>query len=1044
MLKQGIYEQLINNEIQNELQDLQTELIQTEKIDPEEAPQIIAKYISGIVKKGLENIKENNGDDSLDSQIAMANKMLGTIQEVTKIQEFQQYLIDDNAIQLLAFYEKKNTVYGINDKKTITRPDTSISDSSLFTGAVKEPSMFNELRKEILSCDRVDMLVSFIKWSGLRLIIDELRSLTDNGGQLRVITTSYMGATDVKAVEELSKLKNTEIKISYDTKHTRLHAKTYVFYRETEFSTAYVGSSNLSNAAMSSGLEWNVKITEKDLAETLKKISATFDSYWNSSEFKTYTPEDRQALVNALKKEKAGEASEENYSFDIKPYPYQQEILDKLDAERKLRGHYKNLVVAPTGVGKTVVAAFDYKRFCKENINSNCRILFVAHREEILKQSLSCFRGVLKDANFGDLYVGNNKPSDIKQLFVSIQTFNSVKLHEHTNETFYEMIVIDEFHHAAADSYQVLINHYKPKILLGLTATPERHDGKDILQYFDNRITAEMRLPEAIDRKLLCPFQYFGVSDNVDLSNLKWSRGGYDAVALSNLYTGDQARADMIVKAIHKYVTDINEVKGLAFCVSVEHAKFMAEHFNKFGIPSISLDSKSATDARSAAPKKLIGGEFKFIFVVDLYNEGVDIPEVNTVLFLRPTESLTVFLQQLGRGLRTAEDKECLTVLDFVGQANRKYNFEEKINSLMSSSRGAQYEIKNGFPNLPKGCYVKLEKKAQDYILDNIRRSFGTKLGLISKIANFIDESGFELNLNNFAKYHHMDIRNIYKSYNFSRLCVEAGVKEDFKEDMEEIYTKAFSRICSIDSRRWIKFLLDILSKDDAFEVDSLDGYEQRMLQMFQYTIWQKSAKESRFKDEKEAIIELKKYPILFLEMLEILEYCYEKIDFVDDEVEVGFECPLDLHCNYSRDQILVAMDYMKPSSMQTGVKYFQDKGIDLFLVTLNKAQKDYSPTTMYNDYSVNEELFHWQSQNVTSPESSTGKRYIGHVGTKNKIMLFVREYKTDASGTSPYTYLGLVDYVSHTGSKPMNILWRLRRPIPARFISKTNKLVAG
>ena len=1044
MLKQGIYEQVINNEIQNELNGLEDQLIQKKVIDPEEAPQIIAKYISGIVKKGLENIKENNGDDSLDSQIAMANKMLGTIQEVTRIQEFEQYLIDENAEQLLAFYEKKNTIYGINDKKAITRPDTSISDSSLFTGAVKEPSMFTELRKEILSCDRVDMLVSFIKWSGLRLIIDELRSLTDNGGQLRVITTSYMGATDVKAVEELSKLKNTEIKISYDTKHTRLHAKTYVFCRETGFSTAYVGSSNLSNAAMSSGLEWNVKITEKDLSETLKKISATFDSYWNSSEFKAYTPEDRQELVNALKKEKAGEVSEEKYSFDIKPYPYQQEILDKLDAERKLRGHYKNLVVAPTGVGKTVVAAFDYKRFCKENDKGNNRVLFVAHREEILKQSLSCFRGVLKDANFGDLFVGNNKPSDIKQLFVSIQTFNSVKLHELTDETFYDMIVIDEFHHAAADSYQVLINHYKPKILLGLTATPERHDGKEILQYFDNRIAAEMRLPEAIDRKLLCPFQYFGVSDSVDLSNLKWSRGGYDSVALSNLYTGDLARADMIVKAIRKYVTDINEVKGLAFCVSVEHARFMADHFNKFGIPSISLDSKSASDSRKAAPKKLVGGEFKFIFVVDLYNEGVDIPEVNTVLFLRPTESLTVFLQQLGRGLRTAEDKECLTVLDFVGQANRKYNFEEKINSLMSSSRGAQYEIKNGFPNLPKGCYVKLEKKAQDYILENIRRSFGTKLGLISKITNFIDESGLELNLNNFAKYHHLDIRNIYKAYSFSRLCVEAGVKEDFKEDMEEIYTKAFSRICSIDSRRWIRFLLDILTTDDGFEIDSLDGYEKRMLQMFQYTIWQKSAKECGFRDEKEAIIELKKYPVLFLEMQEILKYCYEKIDFVDEEVEIGFECPLDLHCNYSRDQLLVAMDYMKPSSMQTGVKYFQDKGIDLLLVTLNKAQKDYSPTTMYNDYSVNEELFHWQSQNMTSPESATGQRYIGHAGTKNKIMLFVREYKTDASGTSPYTYLGLVDYVSHNGSKPMNILWRLRRPIPARFISKTNKLVAG
>jgi superfamily II DNA or RNA helicase len=1043
MLKQGIYEQVINNEIHNELLKLDKELIQKEVLNPEEAPHIIAKYVSEIVKKGLESIKEKN-NDNLASQIIFANKMLETIKEHAGLDWFDQYMIEENGNQLLAYYDKKNNIYGISDKSNVVRPESSVAYSSLFTGAKDEPTMFNELRKEILTCDRVDMLVSFIKWSGLRLIIDELKTFTVKGGHLRVITTSYMGATDVKAIEELNKLCNTEIKISYDAKHTRLHAKTYIFYRETGFSTSYVGSSNLSNAAISTGLEWNVKITEKDLSDTMKKINASFESYWNSSDFKQYSSEDKKVLVAALQAERRGDDCEVTYAFDIKPYAFQQEILDKLQAERKLRFNNKNLVVAPTGIGKTIIAAFDYLRICTENSTGANRILFVAHREEILKQSLACFRGVLKDPNFGELFVGKFKPSEISHLFISVQTFNSIKLKNKTDADFYDVIVIDEFHHAAADSYQEILNYYKPKILLGLTATPERHDGKDILQYFENRISAEMRLPEAINRKLLCPFQYFGVSDTVDLSDLKWSKGGYDKVALSNLYTGDKARANMIIKSLDRYITDMEEVVGLGFCVSVEHAKFMAGYFNSCGIPSICLHGKVDDELRNKAPKQLTSRKIRFIFVVDLYNEGIDIPEVNTILFLRPTESLTVFLQQLGRGLRISRDKECLTVLDFVGQANRKYNFEEKIVALMGREKNVQREIKNGFPNLPKGCYVKLEKKAQEYILDNIKKSFGMKSGLISKIACFAEDSSLQLSIKNFVQYYHMDIRNIYKSYNFSRLCVEAGIKEDFEEELENIFTKAFPRICSINSRRWILFLLDLLKKDDISGIKTTNGYEERMLKMFQYTVWQKSAYDCGFKDEIEGISKIRKSNVIFSELIELLEYCYETIDFVDEKVEIGFECPLDLHCSYSRDQILVAMDYLKPSSLQTGVKYFPDKGIDILLVTLNKSEKDYSPTTMYNDYSVSDTLFHWQSQNSTSPDSSTGQRYINHSELNNKILLFIREQKIDLSGTAPYTYLGLVDYLSHTGSKPMNILWRLRRPIPGKYMIKTNKLVAG
>lgn len=1048
MLKIGHYEQVINKEIGAQLDADIDKLSKTMPIDEAEAAKILAKYISEVIERGLENVKDYGGD--IQTQVKLVNKIINTIAAETGEATIDMLSVDKRAEQLLALLDKKNSIYGINEKVEIVRPETSIAQSSLFTGAIHEPSMFAELKKEILSCDRIDMLVSFIKWSGLRLIIDELHSFTQNGGKLRVVTTSYMGATDVKAIEELCELPNTEIKISYDTKRTRLHAKSYVFYRDTGFTTAYVGSSNLSNVAISSGLEWNVKVTAKDLPYTVKKITATFDSYWNSTEFDIYTGVQKGRLEQALKAEKYFESNTDQlYIFDINPYPYQQEILDKLNAERKIRGHYRNLVVAATGTGKTVISAFDFKRFRNENKGKPCRLLFVAHREEILKQSIACFRGVLKDANFGELFVGNYRPDSIDHLFVSIQTFNAQSLHEKTTPNFYDYIIVDEFHHAAAPTYEKLLSYYNPKILLGLTATPERMDGKSVLEYFDNRIAAEIRLPEAIDRKLLCPFQYFGVTDNVDLDGLKWDRGGYDRRELSNIYTINQVvaynRANMIIQSILRYVTDISDVKGLGFCVSIEHAKFMSDYFNTRGILSIFLVGISPDKERNSAKAKLVSGEIRFIFVVDIYNEGVDIPEVNTVLFLRPTESLTIFLQQFGRGLRLAENKECLTVLDFIGQANNKYNFEDKFAALLSNStKSVQREIKEGFVSVPKGCYIQLEKKAKEYILDNIRSSFGIKAGLIFRIAAFEEDTGQQLTLESFAEYYHLDVRKIYIRDNFSRLCFLAGVRDYFSEPMEELMTKAFARICAIDSRRWIEFLLDVLPKADKLNVDLLPNDEKRMLQMFQFTVWQKSAEECGFNSIKDGLMQIKDNPVMFTELLEILKYNYNHIDFIDEPVDLGFECPLDLHCTYTRDQILVAMDYMKPSIVREGVKYLPDKNIDVFFITLNKSDKDYSPTTMYNDYSINDNLFHWQSQSTTSETSPTGQRYINHKELCSKVLLFVREFKKDIVGAAPYTFLGPADYIKHEGSKPMNIIWRLHKPILAKYLKKTNKLVVG
>lgn len=569
-MKQGLYEQVINLEIQKQLESLEHEkfIIEKSKIDNEEAKAILSQYISKVIRKSLNYIrdKEKEDSDKLIKQIEACNNIINILSEVSNEEDIKKYEIDKNGEMLNALYSKINNKKVLKKEKSV-RPVTPLSQNSLFTGASLEPNMLGELNKEILTSDSIDLLVSFIKWSGLRCIIESLKEATMNGKKLRIITTSYMGATDVKAIEELSRLPNTKIKISYDTERTRLHAKAYMFKRDTGFTTAYIGSSNLSSAALTSGLEWNIKITEQDSFDIIKKFEATFESYWNDSEFVPYlgSEEDKNILKKSLHKEKRIDEEEFNFSFDIRPYAYQKEILDKLRVEREIFNKNKNLVIAATGVGKTVISAFDYKNFCKENKKQPNRLLFVVHREEILKQARDTFRAILKDNNFGDLMVGGNVPESLEHLFVSIQSLNSKDLCEITTEDYYDFIIVDEFHHAAAPSYQRLLSYYKPKVLLGLTATPERADNKDIFKYFEDRISGEIRLPEAIDRKLLSPFQYFAVSDSVDLTQIKWQRKGYNLSELSNVYTGNDIRVNEIVTALKKYVTDIDDVIGLGF-----------------------------------------------------------------------------------------------------------------------------------------------------------------------------------------------------------------------------------------------------------------------------------------------------------------------------------------------------------------------------------------------------------------------------------------------------------------------------------------------
>lgn len=1070
-LSSGIYEQIVNKELKAELDKIKDDFKYLNNIDKAEISSRLSEYISKITKKLLETIKGKDEKEKQGKQVEFANKI---IKFICKDDDFY---LDPEGVELLSLIENDQVLKEGVKADSLIRPETSLVKSSLFTNSNNnEPSFVTELQKEIASSDEICFVVSFIKHTGLIKIFDQLKEFTDKGKSLNIITTTYMGATDFKAIEYLSPLKNTSIKISYDCTHTRLHAKAYIFKRNTGFSTAYVGSSNLSEAAITSGSEWNIKVSAKELPELYSKIVAAFDSYFNSELFEEYKLGDKEKLESALAKEKLiyqnnksktenpNISSIENSLSEFKPFYYQKAILDKLQAERKIYNHNKNLVVAATGTGKTLISAFDYKRFREENPES-CRLLFIAHRQEILEQSLDSFRNVLNDSNFGELWVGNYEAKKKEDLFISIQTANSQKIVSKFSKNYFDFIIIDEVHHAAAESYREIFTYFEPKILLGLTATPERMDGLSILDYFGNRIAASIRLPEAIDRNLLCSFSYYGISDDVSLKDIKWSKGGYDEKELNVIYIeGESAikRVELIISSLHKYLNDVNEVHGIGFCVSIDHARFMSRMFNENNIPSIALSSDSKDNDRTSAKIGLEDGSIKFIFVVDLYNEGVDIPCIDTVMFLRPTKSLTVFLQQLGRGLRLYEGKTELTVLDFVGQANKHYNFEEKFNALLGEHKcSVRDSIKKGFPWVPAGCYIGLEEKAKEWVLENIEESYSRRQSVIEKLKSFNEDTGKELSLSNFFEYSGIEFSKLYrgKDWNFFRLCKEADLYNlnwNY-DDYEKSINNSLKKFTWFNSAKLIDYIVGLLSKNKYMpEISSLSEESQKLLDMFYVTLFNKFIEfdEQDYNEKgilksnidsiarvKENLSELFKREYLKQEIVELLNYRRTKIDLFSPEIDLGYESPLQLYCSYSRDQILASFKSHK--LLKEGVVYLKQYKTDILLVTLSKTEKDYSEKTMYNDYSISDSLFHWQSQNQTSQDSETGKRYINQKSSSNNILLFVREFKEDSLGTQPYTFLGKAEHEWHSGNKPMSVIWKLEKPIPAKFIKKTSKMLA-
>ena len=897
--------------------------------------------------------------------------------------------------------------------------------------------MGEEIRREIASADEICFIVSFLKVSGVRILLDDLKKFCSREGtRLRIITTTYCGATQAKAIEQLAALPNTEIRISYNTDIERLHAKSYIFVRNSGMNTAYIGSSNLSKSAQTEGLEWNMRVTSVENPHIIKTALATFEMYWNSPNFEDF----RIGGIEKFNKEIHRNIFHTEISdFVYQRYtllPHQKQILDKLRVEREDRGNFKNLIVAATGTGKTVISAFDYQEFARTH--SRARILFTAHREEILRQSLNTYRSVLQDANFGTLWVGSNRPqeaSEYEHLFVSISMFNSrfEEFFALLDSEFYDYVVIDEAHHSQADSYRKLFDHFQPQLLVGLTATPERMDGKDMRPDFGNRISAEIRLPQALQAGLLTPFQYLCISDDTDLSDDSlWSGQKYNIERLADKLCA-KTRAQLIVDALHKYLADEYTCRALCFCVNKRHADFMAEQLRLYGFNAQSLTSDTPADERKQLAKDLREGTLHYLCVVDIFNEGVDIPEVDTVLFLRPTESLTIFLQQLGRGLRLSAGKTELTVLDFVAQANRKYDFASRFRALtLQPEKNIQKQIKEGFTLLPLGCSIVMEKKARQYILDNITSAIYNKNRIVKEIATIPT-------LTQFLENNGQDIRILYQGSNCWSSLKRAAGRISYADDaVTKRLEKGMANLIHHNTASFLRFVERFIAGEEVHNVEANKTYAI----MLYYALFQDKISKTGYESINEALelIHLPKYACFKQEIAEIVSFLLARLDIKTTPIGAEIIPGLELYGCYTREEVFTLVGRqtaeVKMQGAASGVFNLPEHNATLLFVTLNKSEKDFSPSTQYNDYLINEEYFHWQSQNTDSHNNNGGRRYTEQEQTKNKIILFVREEKKDGFGnTSPFHCFGLVDYVSSHDDFPMNVKWKLQKPAMAQYL---------
>lgn len=1025
--------------------------------------RLIAREIATGVLDAIE-ARINTAEEVTSEQMSLVNRLIRLTQDEPEAGA-------DGLDELLPLVLRR--VGPAGDKSP-----ADLSDHGLLTGREGTHSLVVQLQRELASCDRVDWLVSFVKLSAVRMLQPDIEDFLARGGSMRLVTTAYMGATEPRALEALAAISRDhgsrlQIRFSCETSSTRLHAKAYIHHRQTGFGNAYIGSANLSQPALTEGLEWVVRLSQAASPGLWTKIEETFDQWWEDPEFEEYAVLDghpsQQRFRDLIAAQHQGsvpgiESRDSLPIFDLSPKPFQQAILERVSVERDELGYRRHLVVAATGTGKTMIAAFDFRAFSERFRTVEHRVprlLYVAHTERILAQARQSFAQVMRDLNFGGLLVGGRDDRPCNHLFASIQSWNSRIGTDSVASDFWDYVVIDEVHHGEAPSWQRLLSWVSPKSLIGLTATPERADGLDIRRHFEDRITAEIRLPDAIGRRLLVPFRYFGVSDDIDLRGLRYTKSrGYSRAMqeVENVYLlAGEGWIEGVRRAIWKYVSDPCAMRAIGFCSGVAHASAMHAAFERLrlneesrdsvGLRTAVLSGEDSIEERERVLRALRRGELQVVFAADLLNEGVDIPEVDTVLFMRPTESLTVFLQQLGRGLRLSptSGKDCLVVLDFVGQYHRQFRIEDRYAALLTGPKeSVGDQVRNGFNELPAGCTITLEPVARQRVLDHIAAHTGTVAEtLLEMIRTLQERLGRVPTLREFLAESRIEPRTLYGATGRSWTALTQRLSGDASGNFEVLdqATPALRALASLTDRVTAREGLRLISLMERGTINAGGGITS--------PAWEVLLVE--FGRAARSVLQLDRVAMLgdAIKLLEFDVGLREEIKALLDALSVrpsGLtppgnhpmpdDVPLRLHHAYSRKQLLAAWgwDGAWRTTLMSGVHWSEQHRAYIMLVTLEKDHQSFTERTRYRDYAISPKIFHWQSQSTAVPDRGDGRRVVAAKNGEATMWLFLRRSTEDAFGSEPFVFMGAFKPTKIEGERPMSVTGVLADALPPEW----------
>ena len=934
--------------------------------------------------------------------------------------------------------------------------------------------------------NEIVIIVSFVFVGGLKLIFDKLKKFSTKH-KLTVITSNYLKCTEPDALWKLLELKSLGAKVYlFDSiKHNQsFHIKSYYFANSiTNFSRCIVGSSNISLSAFTKSHELNVEIGEKSFADDFNKTLSDILALPYTSELsaeiiaqyeQVYEVSDN-FILQSEEDTAEGTFSAPHNDMEVIPYKepnsVQKDALEILNSDREL-GINKGLIVMATGLGKTILAALDVASY-KPN-----RLLFVAHREEILKQSLKSFRMFMPSKSYG-MYQGNTKDTESDFIFASIQTLGKKSQLEKFDRKHFDYIVIDEFHHVGARSYKSLVEYFEPSFLLGLTATPNRTDNIDILQFCGNNLLYKQDLIDGIKLNLLSSFDYRGIVDkHVDYTKITWKGKKFDEEDLTNnLNTLKRAQY------IFENWSNLKQTRTLAFCASIKHCNFMTEYFSEQGIKAVSVHSKSSV-RRDDALKKLSTNEIDILFSVDLFNEGVDLPVVDTIMMLRPTESKIVFIQQFGRGLRKAKGKELVRVIDFIG--NHKtflekpaalFDFELTANSMKEFV--AKYNAEK--LDLPVCCRVLYDPETIDFFNEFSKR----KQDYVDLYVEY--KSGNESRPSATQFYQFIDkLSNVRLGYgSWFEFVFKMGDLSELEAECLSKYSKLFKYLETTKMTKCFKMVvLDIFVKNnlDAISIETLcrksfdylrqttnlwnetiDDFKKDSLNEEEFKRWHKywvgnpiDALSRKNKQKKEPIffaIENDSFELnfevnenlqsTFIDLAkELIEYRFAsyKISFDLSYVERGdIDQPAEtqIHKAFSKTDVPKLFRFTGNAAKQGHYKmvgHARPPGVLHQFIFITLIKSTMAKEHRYHDYFKSDKHFHWQSRKSTTQTSPPGLDVMKHKEYKNDIHLFVRKMDSIEGRTLPFTYCGRINFIDVSGNGPINVNFDLETPLSERL----------